>query len=128
MKRALPLILLLLSAFVLAAEKASVGSLLKDAAKFDNKAVVVTGKVDKFKARTSRSGNKYFTFELVDGKEHVAVYGKGELKPEPKDGDKVEVTGMYAKERKVGSSTFKNEIDVTQPKKSKDKFGVHIAK
>ena len=126
MRRLLALSALLVFTAALAAEKTTVANILKDPAKFDNKVVTAVGKVGKFKARVSKAGNKYFTFDLVDGGDHIAVYGKGELKPAPKDGDKAEATGAFAKERKVGSNTFKNELDVTS--KGKDKFGVKIVK
>lgn len=126
MRRLLALSALLVFTTALAAEKATVANILKDPAKFDNKVVTVVGKVARFKARVSKAGNKYFTFELAEGANHVAVYGKGELKTAPKDGDKVEATGAFAKERKVGSKTFKNELDVTS--KGNDKLGVKIVK
>lgn len=126
MKRLLALSSLFVFAVALAADKASVGALVKNPAKFDNKIVTVTGKVSHFQARTSKAGNKYFTFSMEEGKDHVAIYGKGELKPQPKDGDKVAATGAFAMERHVGTSVFKNEIDVTS--KGKDKNGVKIVK
>lgn len=126
MKRLIALTALLVFTFAVAADKASVTSLAKDPAKFDNKVVVAVGKVAKFKAKTSRAGNKYYTFDLEEGKEHVAVYGRGELAPTPKDGDKVEVTGLFAKERKSGSAVFTNEIDATH--KDGDKNGVKLVK
>jgi hypothetical protein len=126
MRRFLTLSVVLLVSIALAAENITVSAILKDPSRFDNKAITVVGKVAKFKARTSRAGNKYFTFDLTEGTSHIPVYGKGELKPEPKDGDKVEATGLFAKERKLGSSTFKNELDVT--KKEKEKFGVKVVK
>jgi hypothetical protein len=106
----------LLALVVLAPAKplsAKVSEVLKDPAKYDGKAVAVKGVVAEFKARTSKAGNDYFVFDLVEGKEHLAVYGQGKLQNAPKDGDKVTVTGKYAKERKVGSRTFKNEIDAS---------------
>jgi hypothetical protein len=126
MKRSLALCAFFVFALALAGNNPTIGAVLKDPAKFDNKVISVSGKVSGFQARTSRAGAKYFVFKLVEGKDQVAVYGKGELKPAPKDGNKVVATGLFAKERKVGSSTFKNEIDVTS--KGKDKNGVRIAK
>lgn len=126
MKRLLAFSFLFVFALTLAADKASVAGLVKDPAKHDNKTVSVLGKVSHFVAKTSRAGSKYFTFQLEQGKDHIAVYGKGELKPAPKDGNLVTATGLFAKERKVGSSTFKNELDVTPH--GKDKNGVVISK
>jgi hypothetical protein len=132
LKRLLALSSLLFFAVAFAADKASVDDLLKNPAKFDNKAVTVTGKVDHFKAKTSKAGRKYFTFDLVGSgnyrglRPQIAVYGQVELKPLPKNGDKVEATGLFAKERHVGSSVYKNELDVTS--KGKDKNGVKVVK
>lgn len=106
----------LLALVVLASTKplsAKVSEVLKDPAKYDGKAVAVKGTVAEFKARTSKAANDYVVFDLVEGKDHLAVYGQGKLQKAPKDGDKVTVTGKYAKERKVGSRTFKNEIDAS---------------
>lgn len=90
-----------------------VGEVLKSPAKYDGKAISVKGVVADFKAKTSKAGNDYYVFDLVDGKESLAVYGQGKLEKAPKDGDKVTVTGKYARERKVGGRTFKNEIDTS---------------
>ncbi len=126
MRRLLALSAVLLFTAAMAAENATVSAILKDPAKFDNKALTVVGKVAKFKARVSKIGKPYFTFDLTEGTNHIPVYGRGELQPAPKDGDKVEATGLFAKERTVGTNIFKNELDVTT--KAKEKFGVKILK
>jgi len=119
------LVLFALPALALAAEKASVGGLLKDGKKFDQKEVAVTGFVKDFQQKTSKIGNKYFNFKLKEGKdadEFVSVYSRGTLEKGLKDDAKVEVTGFFRLETKVGSYTYKNEIDCS-PKEGK-KFGV----
>lgn len=127
MKRALAFSLLILgSAIVLAAEKTKVVDLLDNPTKFDGKSVSVSGTVKKFKAKESKAGNKYFTFDLIQEDETVHVYGQGELDPAPKNGDKVELTGKFAKLKKVGDLEFKNEIDIT-PKKG-EKYALKILK
>jgi hypothetical protein len=105
-----------------AAEKASVADLLKDAKKLDQKEVEVKGSLREFKQRTSKIGNKYFTFRLKDGDQSVNVFSRGALETPPKDGAKVTVVGIYRAENKVGDNVFKNEIDCS-PKEGK-KFGV----
>jgi phosphatidate phosphatase PAH1 len=92
---------------------AKVAEVLKAPAKYDGKAVTVKGKVAEFKARTSKAGRDYYTFDLVDGKAKLKVYGGNKLTVAPKDGDSVTVTGKYAKERKVGERTFKDEVDAS---------------
>lgn len=92
---------------------AKIADVLKTPAKFDGKAIVVKGKVDHFKAKTSKAGHDYYVFDLVDGKSKLAIYGSDKLAKPPKDGDTVTVTGKYAKERKVGDRSYKNEVDAS---------------
>lgn len=87
-------------------------AVLKDRVKLDGKTVQVRGVVADFKAKTSKKGNKYFTFDLVEGKKSVAVYGRGELPKAPRAGDKVLVSGRFRKEKKLGDKTFINEIEL----------------
>lgn len=119
------------SVLAFAIDKATVAEVLKDPAKFDDKVVTVTGKVTKFKQKTSKAGNPYYNFKLVGkGEEELSVYGRGKAEPAPEDGQMVEVTGKFAKEKKVGSVTYKNEIDVTKnadDKKTAD-FGIKVIK
>ncbi len=127
MKRFLALSSLLLVAFAMAADKASIAAVAKDPAKFDGKVIAVVGKVSHFKAKTSKAGNKYFVFDIEEGKAKLAIYGQGELAKAPKDGDKVEATGKFVKEKDMKSFTIHNEIDVTA-KESDSKNGVKILK
>lgn len=120
--------LALIASVAFAADKMTVKELVADAKKFDGKPVTVSGLVDKFKQKTSKKGNDYFTFKLVDKgdkKKIVNLYGQGKPKVEVKDGQLLSVTGTYRLEKTVGNSTFKNEIQVkpdtvrilAQPKK-----------
>lgn len=85
---------------------------LSDLAKHDKKVVTVIGKIDKYEEKTSKSSKKPYTvFVLVEGKAKVNVYMHGHPKSKFKDGDKVEVTGKYQKEKKIKDLVFKNEID-----------------
>jgi hypothetical protein len=114
----------------IAAEWISVSDLLKETDKHDNKVVTVTGEVDEFRQRTARSGNEYYTFKLVTGDDEANVYGRGKLENPPKNGEKVEVIGLFRKEKKVQDFTVKNEIDVSKndrDRKTKD-FGVKVLK
>lgn len=90
--------------------------------KFDGKAVTVKGKVASFKQKTSKAGNGYYTFDLVDGKERLSIYGGDKLDPAVKDGDEVAVTGRFAAKRTVGEHTFENEVDASS--KLDKAFGV----
>lgn len=102
-----------LAAIVPAAEKVSVDALMSSAAKYDNKLVTVTGKVAEYQAKTSKAGNTYTVFKLKGGKQTVNVYLREKLSPPLKDGQKVQLTGTFRQEKKVGAMTFKNEIDAT---------------
>lgn len=107
------------AAIALAVEKVGLVELAKDPKKYDGKVLETSGEVAEFKQKTSRAGNKYFTFTLVQGdKAKVHVYSQGEAAKEVKDGATVKVTGIYRLEKKLGTMTFKNEIDAT---KAKDK-------
>jgi cytochrome c-type biogenesis protein CcmE len=123
--------LLVLSAIAFAAEKVAIADLLNKTDDFDKKTVLVVGKVDNFKAKVSKAGNPYFTFKLLDDKDNkLSIYSHGKLEKDLEDGQKVEVTGMFKKESKVGSNTFKNEVDISKDendKKTKD-FGVKVVK
>lgn len=109
------LTLALIASVAFAADKMTVKELLADAKKFDGKPVTVSGLVDEFKQKTSKKGNDYFTFKLIDKgdkKKIVNLYGQGKPKVEVKDGQLLSVTGDYRLEKKVGTLTFKNEIQV----------------
>jgi hypothetical protein len=64
------------------------------------------------KKKTSRAGNPYTTFKLDSGGKQITVFSYGHLSIE--EDDKVVVVGKFYKERRVGRSTFKNEIDASQ--------------
>ncbi|HTQ10368.1 MAG TPA: cytochrome c maturation protein CcmE [Fimbriimonadaceae bacterium] len=125
MKRTLALFAVALVTVALAADKITPSAILKSPAKFDHKTITVTGVVQRFVARSSDSG-KYFLFDLTQGKDKIAVFGRGELKPAPKEGQKVAATGEFEVARKVGDRTYKNELEVTP--NGHDKNGVVIVK
>jgi hypothetical protein len=114
MKSAAVVVALLLC-FVERPQPAKIEELLQYGKKFDAKEVVTRGFVADFEQRISRAGNAYFVFKLkADTKpkaKWVNVYGRGKLDPAAKNGQNVDVTGTYRVEKKVGSSTFKNEIE-----------------
>lgn len=120
----LPALLLALAAHAEAPKPIDIDAFLKKAKTFDKKVVAVSGKVGRFAAKTSKSGNPYVLFELLGKDGKVKVYLRGKLEKEPKDGDRVLVTGMYEVERKSGDRVYKNEIDAT-PEKGKP-HGVKI--
>jgi hypothetical protein len=118
MKRLALSFLVLVSAVAIAGEPQSVtiAGLLEKPDTYSGKEVKAVGKVEKFQQKTSKIGNPYFTFKLLDkDKKTVNIYGKGKLDPPLKDGVTVEVTGTFTKEKVVSGITFKNEIE-TAPK------------
>lgn len=63
--------------------------------------------------RTSRSGNRYYTFRLADigGGDHVTVFSFGEPEPFIVAGSRVIVSGTYHAAKRVGRYTFYHQID-----------------
>ena len=127
MKRILSLSVLALTALALAAAPLTPSQVLKKRNELDKKVVTVTGTVKAFKAKTSKAGNAYLTFDLVSGKDHINVFSHGKLSANLADGTKVEVKGTFVKEKKVGPSTFTNEVDASGPKKG-DKPQITVKK
>lgn len=114
-------------AFAAAVEKATVSELLSDGKKYDGKTVSTSGVVAEFKQKTSKAGNKYFTFALKQGeKSSVNVYSRGEADADLKDGVKVGVIGVFRVEKKVQDFTVKNEIDASKVKDKEN--GVKVLK
>jgi hypothetical protein len=92
--------------------KTTVAALIENPDKFHRKMVQVEGEVDDLKKKTSRIGNPYTTFKLDSGGKQVVVFSYGHLNI--REDDAVVVVGKFYKERRVGRSTFKNEIDASQ--------------
>lgn len=129
MKRALIFGSVLMVAVAFAADALTVDKLLADRDSHDGKAVTVKGEVDDYRQRESRQGNPYITFKLKGENKVANIYLRGKLEGDamPKNGDTVEVMGMYQKEKKVTDSfTSKDEIDAS--KVEGKKFGVKILK
>src|SRR5436309_7088864 len=87
------------------ASAATVAEIAKNPAAFDQKTVTASGTAQEVSSRTSRRGNPYTTFRLSDQGEAVKVFTFGT--PAIKDGDRVEVRGVFqrvAEERGVRSA------------------------
>src|SRR5256885_15797723 len=89
----------------------TVAEIAKNPAAFDQKTVTASGTAQEVSRRTSRRGNPYTTFRLSDQGEAVKVFTFGT--PAIKDGDRVEVRGVFQRVKQVGASTFHNEIDAS---------------
>jgi cytochrome c-type biogenesis protein CcmE len=128
------LTLLVVTAFAavaLAVDKVPLADLVKEPKTYDGKTITVTGVVADFKQKTSRIGNKYFTFKLAKSekekdKDIVNVYSQGEAGEGVKDGAKVVVTGVFREEKKLKDFSVKNEIDATKVKDKEN--GVKVLK
>lgn len=100
------------SVFMLAPSRAqhtvSLRALVQDPDQYDGKVVTVVGTVTAYRERVSDAGNPYTTFRLTDGGSSLAVFiwNKQGLS----NGQKVRVTGAFAKVRHAGTVTFDNEI------------------
>lgn len=104
----------------IAAAPVTVDDLIKNVGKYNDKTVTVVGRVADYNEKTSKRGNPYITFLLRGKTETANVFLQGRLKKSLKNGDQVEVTGTFRKEKKVGERTFKNEIDATAEKGKPD--------
>ncbi len=90
---------------------ATVAEIAKNPAAFDQQTVTVNGTAEGLSSRTSRRGNPYTTFRLSDQGEAVKVFTFGT--PAIKDGDRVEVRGVFQRVKQVGAYTFHDEIDAS---------------
>jgi len=93
--------------------KTSASEILSNPAKYDGKTVKVEGRVQSLKFNTSKKGNAYTTFIVVDHSNNsLNVFSFGTLSI--KRGDLVIVTGLYQKVKHVPPRfTFPNEIDAS---------------
>jgi len=83
---------------------------------FNGREVVVEGKASAVDPRTSRRGNDYFTFRLSDETgTSLKVFSWG--KPVIAPGDRVQVSGRFQRERRVGRYSFTNEVDASRIRK-----------
>jgi hypothetical protein len=118
--RNLKLVLLLtclFSSVAFADDVLSVKQLQSDPKRYDGKQITIRGSLDKFEQRTSRAGNAYFLFKLLDKSDKTAVvnvFGRGKLEKLPKHGSLFEVKGIYRVAKKLGNRVYKNEIE-TKP-------------
>jgi hypothetical protein len=93
-----------------------IGDILARPDAFDGREVVLDGKVSALDLRTSRRGNDYCAFRLLDEKgASIKVFSWG--KPAIAPGDRVEVRGRFQRERRVGRYTFTNEVEASRIRK-----------
>ena len=92
----------------------TVDKILADKNSYDGKEVSVSGTVSAdLKLKTTKDGKDYTTFSLLgDSGRRIKVFILGRLKLQ--GGQKVRVTGIYRKVKKVGKYTFRNQIEATE--------------
>ncbi len=93
-----------------------IGDILARPDTFDGREVVLEGKASAVDPRTSRHGNDYFTFRLSDETgTSLKVFSWG--KPAIAPGDRVQVSGRFQRERRVGRYSFTNELEASRIRK-----------
>jgi hypothetical protein len=93
-----------------------IGDVLAQPDAFDGREVMIEGKASAVDPRTSRRGNDYFTFRISDETgTSLKVFSWG--KPAFAPGDRVEVSGRFQRERRVGRYSFTNEVDAFRIRK-----------
>jgi hypothetical protein len=91
----------------------TVDKILADKNSYDGKEVSVSGTVSAdIKFKTTKDGKNYTTFSILgDSGRRIKVFIWGKLKLQ--GGQKVRVTGIYRKVKKIGEYTFRNGIEAT---------------
>ena len=130
MTRRLVLPFLFLATAAFAQAPLNVDALIQGADRYDGKVVVVRGTIEQFRQRKSRAGNDYVTAVIKGQKSTANVYVRGKMDPEPKKRDRVEVMGIFRKEKKLQGFSVKNEIDAGVDRKddTTKNFGMKILK
>lgn len=90
----------------------TISEILSNKEIYDGKKVIVSGKIYRIKRKTSKSGNEYTTFTLVDGLNSINVFIFGH--PEILENEKITVIGVYQKEKTVSGYTYYNEIEAEE--------------
>ncbi len=94
-----------------AALDASPSAILSDPARFDGQPVTIHGTVTNLRETVSRRGNPYYTFDLNDGTRAVRVFSFGKAACRA---GAATVEGTFEQVKRVGGSTFRNEVTATQ--------------
>ncbi|MCX8083182.1 MAG: exodeoxyribonuclease VII large subunit [bacterium] len=113
--------LLVAGVIISAIQKTSIQQILNNPDLFNHNEVIVEGRISNLQFRVSKAGNAYTTFSLLDeGYNSIKVFVWGHEKIQQqniKDGDAVEVRGIFNKIKYVGKYKFFNEIEALDIKK-----------
>jgi hypothetical protein len=99
-------------------ERVTTRDLLESPDRWHGQPVVLVGTVTSLEAKTSARDNSYFTFRLADEAGSVTVFAYGN--PEVRNGHRVRVEGIFHKVKRVGTHTFRNQVDATGIRPSSD--------
>ena len=80
--------------------------------KWHGRPVILSGTATRLEPRTSQRRNPYFTFRLADHEGGVTVFSYGT--PELREGQRVQIEGIFLKVKRVGKHTFQNQVDATR--------------
>lgn len=86
----------------------SIDAIVANPSHYDGNGVDVTGTAKDVRARTSKKGNEYETFQVCQT-QCVNVYSFGH--PAVANGQTVRVQGSFVADKSMGSFEIKNEID-----------------
>lgn len=78
----------------------------------DKKTVSINGTVSRIKLKTSQAGNNYATFKLTFQEKTLKVFTFGH--PDITEGNEVEVTGTYFKEKTVSGYQYYDEVEAEE--------------
>lgn len=92
------------------AAPASPGAISADPSAYDGQTVTLTGTITNFRARVSRQGNAYFTFDLSDGKSAIRIFSFGQASCQA---GTVTVEGRFEKVKQSGRYTFYSEVQAS---------------
>ena len=101
---------LLLGAPPASAGEAALSAVVQAPAQFDGQTLTLRGTITALNETVSRGGNDYTTFKLQDADGRaVSIFKWGH--PSLKDGDWVEVEGIFRQTKHAGAYTFHNEVE-----------------
>ncbi|HJU05199.1 MAG TPA: hypothetical protein VJ692_08585 [Nitrospiraceae bacterium] len=105
------LLVVLGTAFAMAAGMLEVADLVSHPDQYDKQMVVVVGRVTNVQEAANRQGQPAYGFLLKDSNGSIKVVGLG--KADIHEGDQVIVEGIFSRLRQVGRAIVYNEIKAT---------------
>lgn len=106
-------------------QKTPIKQILDNPTQFDQKEVLIEGKMSNLQLKVSKAGNSYSTFAISDKDYNsikVFLWGHEKINQQNiKNGDNIEVQGIFMKVKYVGQYRFYNEIEAEDIKKLVDK-------